>query len=342
MRVSDFYFDLPSELIAYHPATERTDSRLMVVNQTSEQHCFFHQITDCFQPRDVLVLNNTRVIPARLFGCKNTGGKIELLIERVIDEHTALAHIKASKSPKLGSQIVIENVFSFTVIERQGSLYLLRLDDNNQTILDKLHKYGHIPLPPYIKRPDTVEDRKRYQTVFGIHDGSVAAPTAGLHFDHQLLEALENKGVQIVTITLHIGAGTFKPVQVDTVEEHTMHHERVEVSSKACEIIQRAKAENARVFAVGTTSARSLEAASLSGEIQPFSGETDIFIYPGYQFKTVDCMITNFHLPESTLLMMVSAFAGQENIQRAYKNAIDRKYRFFSYGDAMLLYRQPT
>ena len=343
MRVADFSFELPDELIARHPMKERSSSRLLTLNGNSGEieHKVFKDILDLITPNDLIIFNNTKVIPARMFGQKASGGKLEVLVERVVDEHTVLAHIRASKSPKPGTQIELEGQATAEMVKRHGELFELKFagDDNVLAILDKI---GHMPLPPYIDRPDDEEDKERYQTVYGEKPGAVAAPTAGLHFDDELMTKLKDKGVEMAFVTLHVGAGTFQPVRVDSVEEHVMHSEYIEVSESVVAAIKATKARGGRVIAVGTTSVRSLESAAKvnGGEIAPLYGDTDIFIYPGYQFNVVDAMVTNFHLPESTLIMLVSAFAGQENIMKAYHTAIEQRYRFFSYGDAMFLEKQ--
>ncbi|MET4693964.1 tRNA preQ1(34) S-adenosylmethionine ribosyltransferase-isomerase QueA [Endozoicomonas lisbonensis] len=340
MRVSDFDFDLPDEQIARFPAEERTGSRLLCLDGNSGEiaHRQFADIESFLNPGDLLVMNNTRVIPARLFGRKETGGKLEVLIERVLEEKKVLAHVRSSKSPKPGSRIwLADDNITAEVSGRQGTLFLIDFD---QPVLPQLQEFGHMPLPPYIDREDGSADRLRYQTVFAEKDGAVAAPTAGLHFDEALLEHLEQKGVNKAFVTLHVGSGTFQPVRVDNIADHEMHSEYIEVPEEVCQAVRETRARGNKVVAVGTTSVRSLESASVSGEIQPFTGDTDIFIYPGYQFRSVDAMITNFHLPQSTLLMLVSAFSGQEAILNAYNVAVKEGYRFFSYGDAMWLTRK--
>ena len=351
MRRQDFFYDLPDKLIARFPAAERSGSRLLYLDGVtgSIAHSAFSQLPDFLRPGDLLVFNDTKVIPARLYGRKSTGGKVEMLIERILSKDRALAHVRASKSPASGAEIVLENGVSVTVIERQDSLFLL--DFNGLPILDVLNETGHIPLPPYIDRGDRQIDQERYQTVFGCHPGAVAAPTAGLHFDQALLDSLETAGVESVFITLHVGAGTFQSMRVDNVAEHTMHSEIMTISPAVCDAVNTAKAEGRRVIAVGTTCVRALETAALDFEastsdktsyIEPYCGETSIFIYPGYHFNVVDALITNFHLPESTLLMLVSAFAGYTNVMEAYHQAVAAEYRFFSYGDAMFIERNPA
>lgn len=336
MRTSDFDFDLPEELIAQYPLAERSASRLLHVaaGQLSDRQ--FTDLPGLLRPDDLLVFNNTQVIPARLHGQKASGGKLELLVERVLDEHHVLAHVRASKSPKAGTELLLEGVIKARMLGRQGELFHLQFLDD-APVLELLAAHGHMPLPPYIERADEADDQQRYQTVYAKHPGAVAAPTAGLHFDEALLARLAEMGVQSTYVTLHVGAGTFQPVRVEKIEDHTMHAEAIEVNAEAVAAIQQTKARGGRVIAVGTTSVRSLESAAMQGELGEFHGDSRIFIYPGYQFKVVDAMITNFHLPQSTLMMLVSAFAGRDNIMAAYRHAIEQRYRFFSYGDAMLL-----
>ena len=341
MQLSDFHYDLPPELIAQEALKERTASRLLQLdteqNPTKINDKHFSDIIDLIQKDDLLIFNNTRVIPARLRGNKSSGGKVEVMVERVLDKHHILAHIRSNKSPKAGTQLLLEEQINVEVTGRQGRLFEIKFL-HDQSVFELLEKYGHIPLPPYIERDDTENDRERYQTVFAKKVGAVAAPTAGLHFTNALLNALTNKGVKTAQVTLHVGAGTFLPVSVENLEDHIMHAEWVEVDQSVCDAVAACKARGGKVVAVGTTSVRSLEsAAKTTGKIQPFSGDTQLFITPGYQFNVVDAMITNFHLSESTLLMLVSAFSGYDNIMKAYQHAIQEKYRFFSYGDAMFL-----
>lgn len=288
-----------------------------------------------------MVFNDTRVIPARLFGHKDSGGKVEMLVERLLDEHRVLAHLRASKSPRQGSNLIFEGNARAKVLSRQGELFELGFEAGRPA-LELLESHGHMPLPPYIDRPDKQTDRERYQTVYAARPGAVAAPTAGLHFDDALLAELKARGVEMAFVTLHVGAGTFQPVRVEDIREHRMHAEIIDVPQQVCNQVNAVKERGGRVIAVGTTSVRSLESAAASGRIVPMQGETDIFIYPGYQFKVVDALVTNFHLPESTLLMLVSAFAGVRNIRQAYQQAIERQYRFFSYGDAMFMTINPN
>ncbi|MCK5812707.1 MAG: tRNA preQ1(34) S-adenosylmethionine ribosyltransferase-isomerase QueA [Cocleimonas sp.] len=341
MKLSDFSYALPPHLIAQQALQDRTASRLLVVENTENDTAscedqIFSDLIDFILPNDLLVFNNTRVIPARLYGNKSTGGKIEILVERLLSEFELLAHIKSSKSPKEGAILTLENQIHVEVMGREGALFELKVL-NNTPLLALLEEYGHIPLPPYIERADTEDDRERYQTVFAKTPGAVAAPTAGLHFSNPLLAELKQKGVQTAQVTLHVGAGTFQPVRVEDLSEHKMHSEWVEVDESVCQAVADCKKRGGRVIAVGTTSVRSLESAAQGGELHPFSGDTRLFITPGYQFNVVDRMITNFHLSESTLLMLVSAFSGYETIKQVYQHAIKEEYRFFSYGDAMYL-----
>jgi len=334
MRVSDFDFDLPDELIAQFPPETRGASRLLHVTATGPVDRRFADLPTLLKPDDLLVLNDTRVIKARLFGHKDTGGRVEVMVERVVDENTALAFIRASKTPKDGSTIALADDVVLTVIEKRADLYLLRF---SRPVLDVLDAQGALPLPPYITRNAGDDDDSRYQTVYARDPGAVAAPTAGLHFDDAMLATLAAQGVQTARVTLHVGAGTFQPVRVDNVADHVMHSERYTIPETTVEAVRATRAHGGRVVAVGTTSLRALEAASATGELVTGSNETDIFITPGYRFRTVDALITNFHLPKSTLLMLVSAFAGYDTIRAAYAHAIRERYRFFSYGDAMFL-----
>jgi|TARA_R110000764_G_scaffold29234_11_gene68664 S-adenosylmethionine:tRNA ribosyltransferase-isomerase len=343
MRVADFSFDLPEELIARYPKANRSASRLMTLNGNDGvlNDETFIDLINHVNAGDLLVFNNTRVIPARMFGQKASGGKLEVLVERLLDEHRVLAHIRCSKSPKPGSEILLEGKIKATMVARHDALFELEFQ-GEQSVLSILDEVGHMPLPPYIDRPDEDSDRERYQTVYNEKPGAVAAPTAGLHFDDALMAQLKAKGVDFAFVTLHVGAGTFQPVKVDVVADHIMHAEYVEVPSSVVTQIEQTKMNGGRVIAVGTTSVRSLESAAKVAKEQgkslsEFYGDTDIFITPGYEFQVVDALITNFHLSESTLLMLVSAFAGYENIMAAYQHAVDQQYRFFSYGDAMLL-----
>ncbi|WP_218313804.1 tRNA preQ1(34) S-adenosylmethionine ribosyltransferase-isomerase QueA [Halomonas sp. 18071143] len=343
MQRSDFYYQLPDELIARYPSEQRSDCRLLCVDGQSGalEHRRFPDLLALLEPGDLLVFNDTRVIPARLHGHKASGGKVEMLLERPLDAHRGLAHIRSSKSPKPGTELIFEGDIHTIVEGRRDALFELRfLGDTPMIAL--LEKHGHMPLPPYITREDELSDRERYQTVYARRDGAVAAPTAGLHFDQPLLDALADKGINRAFVTLHVGAGTFQPVRVDNILEHHMHSEWIEVTEETCQQVRETLAAGKRVVAVGTTSVRCLESAcmkSSDGKIAPFSGDTDIFIYPGYQWRCVDALITNFHLPESTLLMLVSSFAGYDHIMHAYRTAVEERYAFFSYGDAMLLTR---
>lgn len=340
MQRQDYGFDLPDELIARYPQKERSSSRLLHLHRYSGQieHGQFRDLLNLVQANDLLVFNDTRVIPARLLGQKISGGRVEVLIERVTGEQTALAHIRSNRAPKEGTELYLENAVQVKVTGRVEELFELEFEPS-ASVLQWLEEYGHMPLPPYIDRPDESSDRERYQTVYSRHLGAVAAPTAGLHFDQAMLRALQEKGVEFAHVTLHVGAGTFQPVRVDNLLEHKMHREYAEVSAEVVAAVERTKQAGGRVIAVGTTSVRSLESAALAndGQLQPFARDTDIFIYPGYKFQVVDALLTNFHLPESTLIMLVAAFAGKEATLHAYQAAIIEQYRFFSYGDAMFI-----
>jgi len=337
VKRSEFHYDLPPELIAQAPLAERTASRLLCFDKTTGDldDRVFNELPALLKADDLLVFNNTRVIPARLFARKSTGGQVEILLERLLDQQQCLAQIRASKSPKAGGRLILEDGSELQVLGREGSFY--RLKSTDMDLMDLLDRFGHIPLPPYITREDTERDRRRYQTVFAETPGAVAAPTAGLHFDQTILEQLKNAGIRSTTVTLHVGAGTFQPVRVDDIEDHQMHAEWLEVPQTACDAIAAARRRGGRVVAVGTTAVRSLETAAQNGELQTFCGDSRIFIYPGYRFNVVDAMITNFHLPESTLIMLISAFAGHQQTLAAYRHAVAGAYRFFSYGDAMLI-----
>jgi len=337
MKRTDFNYDLPPELIAQAPLAERSGSRLLCFDRQSGEldDRQFKELPNLLKQGDLLVFNNTRVIPARLFGKKASGGQVEILLERLLNEQDCLAQVRASKAPKPGGILVLEDGNELQVIGRENNFYHLRAINGN--LMEWLERLGHMPLPPYITREDTDRDRRRYQTVFAQTPGAVAAPTAGLHFDKKLLGQLEDASIESTTVTLHVGAGTFQPVRAENIEDHHMHAEWLEVSQAACDAIAAAKARGGRVLAVGTTAVRSLETAAQGGQLQPFSGDSRIFIYPGYEFKVVDAMITNFHLPESTLLMLLSAFAGRKQTLAAYHHAVEQRYRFFSYGDAMLV-----
>jgi S-adenosylmethionine:tRNA ribosyltransferase-isomerase len=342
MKVADFHYELPEELIAHHPAAQRTGSRLLVLDRQSGQlsHRQFTDFPNLLQPGDLLVFNDTRVIPARLHGYKTSGGKVEVLLERVLaSANEVVAQVRAGKSLRAGSDLVFSDGAATVAAEvrgRQDEFFVLRFPAGLD-LMAFLERNGHMPLPPYIKRPDEQEDQERYQTVFAQRSGAVAAPTAGLHFDKAMLDLFRARGFETATVTLHVGAGTFQPIRSETIEEHRMHAEYVDVPEATCAAVRACKARGGRVVAIGTTSVRSLETASQSGAIQPFQGDTRIFIHPGYTFRTVDALLTNFHLPESTLLMLVSTLSSREHILAAYAEAIRKKYRFFSYGDAMFI-----
>ncbi len=339
MYLSDFHFDLPEELIARFPAEKRDASRLLHLSSAGNIiDRQFTDLVDLLEPNDCLIFNNTKVIPARLLGNRETGGKVELLIERVLDTQTVLSRVKSSNPLKPGSLITVGD-FQIVTVERRDQFYVLESADKQTTILEILDKQGHMPLPPYIDREDTEFDAERYQTVYAQKEGAVAAPTAGLHFSEQKFERLSEKGIEWDFVTLHVGSGTFAPVRVDNIKEHKMHSEWFDVPESVVSLVKKTQQQGGRVVAVGTTSVRSLETASRSGKLEAMTGETDIFIYPGFKFNTVDALVTNFHLPESTLILLVSAFSGKEQILSAYRHAVDRKYRFFSYGDAMFLER---
>ena len=339
MNRQDFSYSLPKGLIAQYPAAERTASRLLALDKASNEvvHTHFTDIVELLNANDLLVFNDTRVIPARLFGEKETGGKVEVLLERITGGTRGVAQIKASKPPKPDSKILLPNDLALKVIDRIDDMYLVEgIGDFSLAMI--LQAVGHTPLPPYIEREDEAQDRDRYQTVYARREGAVAAPTAGLHFDQQLLSHIVAKGVSSTYVTLHVGAGTFQPVRTENIEDHRIHAEYIEVSAETCNLVRETRSRGGRVIAVGTTAVRCLETASpTTAWIEPYYGDTEIFIYPGYEFKIVDAMITNFHLPESTLLMLVSAFAGLEQTKNAYQQAIENEYRFYSYGDAMFI-----
>jgi S-adenosylmethionine:tRNA ribosyltransferase-isomerase len=332
--LSDFDFDLPQELIAQLPLPQRSASRLLHVDGDALVDRAFTEIVDLLLPGDLLVFNDTRVLKARFFGVKETGGKVEVLVERVLDNRTVLAQVRASKSPPAGSTIRLSDAFDVTVGERAGEFYTLSFPSD---VFDLIEAHGRLPLPPYIEHAADQFDEQRYQTVYAREPGAVAAPTAGLHFDQPLLDKLRDKGLRFAYVTLHVGAGTFQPVRTENLAEHKMHSEWYTITPETVDAVRATKAAGGKVIAVGTTSMRALESASQSGELQAGSRDTALFITPGYKFKTVDRLITNFHLPKSTLLMLVSAFAGYDRIRAAYAHAIAQRYRFFSYGDAMLL-----
>lgn len=352
MKTTDFHFELPAHLIAQEPLAERSSSRLLCLDGPTGKvtHSQFVSLLEQLNDTDLLVFNNTKVMSARLFGQKQTGGRVEILLERLHSDGTATAQIRASKSPKEGSLIFITadessdiSQLSLRVLGRDRSFF--RLAPEIGTLEEMMRQFGHIPLPPYIDRADTLDDRDRYQTVYASREGAVAAPTAGLHFDEAMLVDLASKGIERAFVTLHVGAGTFQPVRVDVIQDHKMHSEWIEVDQKCIEAIERCRARGGRVVAVGTTAVRSLETAAQLGRLRstgvpdPFVGDSDIFLYPGSEFQVVDAMITNFHLPESTLIMLVAAFAGYEQTMNAYREAVAKAYRFFSYGDAMFVTR---
>lgn len=341
LRRRDFYYHLPPELIAQQPPARRGDSRLLTLDSDcgALQDRTFRELPELLRPGDLLVFNDTRVIPARLFGRKVSGGRVEMLVERLLDERRALVQLHASKSPKAGGALRFDAGFTATVLGRHGDLFEIQLD-GDEPWLAVLERYGQTPLPPYIRRAPTPEDRERYQTIYARQPGAVAAPTAGLHFDQTLLDRLAAMGVARAFVTLHVGAGTFQPVRVERIADHVMHGEWIDIGAEACEQIAAAQARGGRVIAVGTTAVRALETAAQNGEVQPWRGETRLFLYPGYRFRCVDALLTNFHLPESTLLMLVAAFAGRAATLNAYRHAVERRYRFFSYGDAMFITRR--
>lgn len=335
MLLSEFDYELPEKLIAQYPLPNRTASRLLKLNSNKElSHHHFVELLDWLNPGDMMVFNNTKVIPARLFGQKATGGKIEVLIERLLEGNRALAHVKASKSPKAGKRLQFDQAISATVISRQNDLFILEF--NSEVPLNQiLEQQGQLPLPPYIDRQSSNFDAERYQTVYAKFDGAVAAPTAGLHFDDQLLQKIQEKNVGVEFVTLHVGAGTFQPVRVENIQDHQIHSEYFEINQTVADKINAVKAKGGRIIAVGTTSMRALESATQDGKITSHAGDTQLFIYPGFKFQTVDVLITNFHLPKTSLLMLVSAFGGYDAILNAYQSAIENNYRFYSYGDAM-------
>jgi len=340
MDPADFHYDLPEELIAQRPLAKRGASRLLALDGKSGTFTDrrFRDLEALLSPGDLLVLNDTRVIPARLFGRKSTGGRVEILVERVEGEDRALAHVRSSKPLRGDAAVELEHGGKARLEGRRGELFELRFE-LDRTLLDYLETHGHVPLPPYIRREDESDDRERYQTVYADNPGAVAAPTAGLHFDRDMLERIAARGVCIARITLHVGAGTFQPVRAGRVEDHVMHAERVTVDGASVGAIRETRDRGGRVVAVGTTVVRALEAAAAGGELVPYRGETRLFINPGFRFRVVDALITNFHLPRSTLLMLVCAFAGKDNVLAAYDHAVAERYRFFSYGDAMFLTR---
>jgi len=341
MHRSDFHFDLPATLIAQWPLPERGASRLLYLDDPlgTVRDLAFADLPRLVTPKDLLVFNDTRVIPARLFGRKDSGGRVEILIERLLDTHRALAQLRAHKAPKPGSRVLLAGGERLDVVERdEKDLFLLSAPDAGFEAL--MARHGHVPLPPYIRRPDEASDLERYQTIYGRRAGAVAAPTAGLHFDAPMLACLAEQGTRSAYVTLHVGAGTFQPVRVERLEEHLMHREWLEVEQAVCDAVAATREAGGRVVAVGTTSVRSLESAARTGTLRPYRGDTRLFIRPGYRFRVVDALLTNFHLPESTLLMLVSAFGGFDPVMAAYRHAVRQGYRFFSYGDAMFLTRR--
>lgn len=341
LTLDDFDYDLPRELIAQRPAQVRSASRLLHVAGGAMSDHLFSELPGFFAAGDVLVFNDTRVIKARLYGEKDTGGRIEILVERVLGAHEALAHVRASHSPRPGARFLLAQCVEATVTERRGDLFVLRFE-SPESVFALLDRHGALPLPPYIGHAPDAADEQRYQTLYARAPGAVAAPTAGLHFDEPVLAALRAKGMDLVWLTLHVGTGTFQPVRVQDLSRHRMHAEYYEIPHAAAAAIARARVRGGNIIAVGTTSARALESAALdSGEVAAGPGETRLFITPGYVFRIVDRLITNFHLPKSTLLMLVSAFAGLDPIRRAYRHAIEQRYRFFSYGDAMIIDKRP-
>ncbi|HEX7965446.1 MAG TPA: tRNA preQ1(34) S-adenosylmethionine ribosyltransferase-isomerase QueA [Gammaproteobacteria bacterium] len=337
MRRSDFHYELPPGLIAQHPLAVRSASRLLCLDGATGalQDRMFRELPTLLEPGDLLVFNDTKVVPARLYGRKETGGAVEFLVERILDPRTALVHARASKPWRPGMRVLFAEGVEARLLERDGGL--LKVEFLGATLPEFLYAHGHMPLPPYIERDDAAEDKERYQTVYARVPGAVAAPTAGLHFDQATLDELKRRGVRSAQVTLHVGAGTFQPVREEDIRDHRMHSERAVVAQDVCDAVAKTKAAGKRVVAVGTTAVRSLESAAAGGELAPLDRDTDIFIYPGYKFRVVDAMVTNFHLPESTLLMLLCAFAGQERVMAAYRHAVEQRYRFFSYGDAMFV-----
>jgi len=341
MRTEEFDFPLPERLIAQHPPQLRGASRMLYAHDRVLEDCRFADILQLVRAGDVMVLNDTRVIKARLYGSRETGGKVEVLVERVLDEHEVLAQVRASHAPQAGGVLRLGEDLRVVVQGREGEFFRLRFD-NEQNVHALLEQHGQLPLPPYITHAPDAGDEQRYQTVYASVAGAVAAPTAGLHFDEAMLQALREKGVEIAHVTLHVGAGTFQPVRAEVIHEHIMHSERYEITQDCVDAIVQARALGGRVIAVGTTSLRALESSAANGELEAGEGETNIFIIPGYRFKVVDVLLTNFHLPRSTLLMLVCAFGGKEQMLAAYRHAVERSYRFFSYGDAMLIERNDS
>lgn len=338
MQLTDFDYDLPDALIARYPTSERSSSRLLHVTKTAGAlaHYQFKHIVDLLQPGDLLVLNNSKVLPARLQATKATGAKVEILIERILTDHTALAMVRSNRSPQPGAQLFLAEDVAIEVVGREEQFFVLQFLTVDP-ILSILEYFGEMPIPPYLNRQTETSDLVRYQTVYANPPGSVAAPTAGLHFDEALLAALADKGIAHTFVTCHVGAGTFQPVKATDITQHKMHAECIQVDAAVCDQIHQTKKKGGRVIAVGTTSVRCLETAASDGQLQPYQGDTDIFIYPGYEFKVIDALITNFHLPQSSLIMLVAAFAGYDLTMQAYQTAIAEQYRFYSFGDAMLI-----
>lgn len=337
MKRNDFLYDLPQELIAQRPLERRSDSRLLCLPRVGGDVVDrrFRDLPGLLNEGDLLVFNNTRVIPARLYGKKETGGRVEVMLERLLNDRECLAQLRVSKPLREGGRILLDDGSCLEVMGREGNFFHLR--SSGSGLSEVLQSLGHMPLPPYITREDGAEDRERYQTVYAKSPGAVAAPTAGLHFEESTLEEIDRRGVERVEVTLHVGAGTFQPVRCDKIEDHRMHAEYIEVPAEVCDAVERTRRRGGRVIAVGTTAVRSLESAAAGGTLEPFAGDSRIFIYPGYEFRVIDGLVTNFHLPESTLLMLVSALAGRERVLEAYRHAVEQEYRFFSYGDAMLV-----
>ena len=334
MKVSDYYFDLPENLIAQKPTDERSSSKLLCIHNGNFKDRVFSELPEILSKNDLLVLNNTKVMPSRLFGIKSTGGRVEILLERILDKDIALVQAKSNRRPKSGTLIELNNKTTIKVLAIERDFLRVKF---SEPIINILNDIGHIPLPPYIKRMPDEDDKDKYQTVFAEKLGAVAAPTAGLHFNRKLLKTILDKGIETGTVTLHIGAGTFMPLREEQLKTKQLHKEHVIVSDELCIQVERTKSKGGRVVAVGTTVTRALESAALSGTIQPIRGDTNLFIYPSFEFKIVDAIITNFHLPGSSLIMLVSAFIGRDKIKQAYQHAIDKGYRFYSYGDAMFL-----
>jgi S-adenosylmethionine:tRNA ribosyltransferase-isomerase len=337
LKRTDFHFELPRDLIAQQPLARRSASRLLHLPRVSGplEDRMFTDLPGLLAEGDLLVFNNTKVIPARLYGRKETGGRVEIMLERLLSDGECMAQLRVSKPLREGGKILLEDGSHLEVTGREGGFF--RLSASAGGLSEKLETLGHMPLPPYIEREDTASDRERYQTVYASAPGAVAAPTAGLHFEQETLDDLARRGIERAEVTLHVGAGTFQPVRCDAIEDHRMHAEYLEVPADVCEAVERTRSRGGRVIAVGTTAVRSLETAAAGGELRPFTGDSRIFIYPGYSFRAIDGLVTNFHLPESTLLMLVSALAGRERVLNAYRHAVSEHYRFFSYGDAMLV-----